>query len=357
MTKALQTVTNGAFAGDCMVSLFTAGFVQIESVGCLSSQILLIISLVLIIMLIVVRFVFAVWFQWFISKQLGMLEKKPVVIRVPKRRSAIMSGDFAVSMSDGNGNFRAGKSIPVGYKPSQTMKRTTTKSKSHSTYGNELYTIMLVTCYSEDREGIATTFNSLAMTDYNEDFKLLFIVADGIITGSGNSETTPDIVLSMLEQDPNWPAPIPFMYMAVGEGSKQLNYARVHVAWYNHNGRSVPTILIVKTGTPEEASGAKPGNRGKRDSQIMLMRFLERITFNERLCPFEYDLFQKMHYLMGVTPDHFEIVLMVDADTKVAPDSVARMVACMKRDPLVMGLCGETRIGNKTDSYVNVISF
>jgi chitin synthase len=190
------------------------------------------------------------------------------------------------------------------------------------------------------------------MTDYNEDFKLLFIVADGLIKGSGNTETTPDIILSMLERDPNWPEPVAFPYTAVAEGSKLLNYAVVYVAWYNHKGRSIPTILIVKTGAPSEANSAKPGNRGKRDSQIMLMRFLERVTFNERMNPFEYDLFQKMHYLMGVTPDHFEIVLMVDADTKVAPDSLARMVACMARDPTVMGLCGETRIGNKSDTYV-----
>lgn len=200
-----------------------------------------------------------------------------------------------------------------------------------------------------------STFDSLAMTDYNEDYKLLFIIADGIIKGEGNSQTTPEIILSMLERDPNWPEAVSFPYLAVAEGSKQLNYAKVYVAWYNHKGRSVPTILIVKVGAPSEASSAKPGNRGKRDSQIMLMRFLERITFNERLCPFEYDLFQKMHYLMGVTPDNFEIVLMVDADTKVAPDSLARMVACMVRDPLVMGLCGETRISNKCATYVILI--
>ena len=88
---------------------------------------------------------------------------------------------------------------------------------------------------------------------------------------------------------------------------------------------------------------------------MLLMKFLEKVTFNQRMCPLEYELFQKMHYLMGVTPDKFEIVLMVDADTKVAPDSLARMVACMAEDPTIMGLCGETRIGNKSDSWVTRI--
>lgn len=66
-------------------------------------------------------------------------------------------------------------------------------------------------------------------------------------------------------------------------------------------------------------------------------------------------MFLKMNYLMGIPPDCFEIVLMVDADTKVAPDSLARMVASMVRDPSVMGLCGETRIANKHDSWVSRI--
>jgi chitin synthase len=50
-----------------------------------------------------------------------------------------------------------------------------------------------------------------------------------------------------------------------------------------------------------------------------------------------------------------EIVLMVDADTKIAPDSLGRMVNAMRRDPSVMGLCGETRIANKRDSWVSAI--
>jgi chitin synthase len=143
-------------------------------------------------------------------------------------------------------------------------------------------------------------------------------------------------------------------YVAVANGTKRVNYAKIYVGWFEFEDRCVPTIVVVKTGNADEQTSAKPGNRGKRDSQIMLMKFLEHITFNSNLCPFEYDLFQKLHFLMGVTPDKFEIVLMVDADTQVAPDSLARMVACMGRDPMIMGLCGETRIKNKTESYVYI---
>jgi len=131
--------------------------------------------------------------------------------------------------------------------------------------------------------------------------------------------------------------------------------AQVYTGYYKISDHRVPMIVIVKCGTPEERKGPKAGNRGKRDSQLILMRWLSHICFNEAMCPLEYELFEKIRHLTGVTPDKYEMVLMVDADTLVKPDSVSRMVAAMERDPKVMGLCGETKIANKAESWVTMI--
>jgi chitin synthase len=77
-------------------------------------------------------------------------------------------------------------------------------------------------------------------------------------------------------------------------------------------GRRTPTLIIVKCGTEQEAATEKkPGNRGKRDSQLILMNFFSRVTYNDRMTPLDFDLFRKIHSLMGVTPDFFEVCLMV----------------------------------------------
>src|SRR5260370_35311395 len=77
-------------------------------------------------------------------------------------------------------------------------------------------------------------------------------------------------------------------------------------------GRRTPTVIIVKCGTEQEAaSDKKAGNRGKRDGQLILMNFFSRITYNDRMTPLDFDLFRKIHALMGVTPDYFETCLMV----------------------------------------------
>jgi chitin synthase len=82
-------------------------------------------------------------------------------------------------------------------------------------------------------------------------------------------------------------------------------------------GRRTPTVIVVKCGTDAESvSDKKPGNRGKRDSQLILMNFFSRVTYNDRMSPLDFDLFRKIHILMGVTPDFFEVCLMVPLFTQ-----------------------------------------
>jgi len=73
------------------------------------------------------------------------------------------------------------------------------------------------------------------------------------------------------------------------------------------------------------------------------------------MTPLEYDLFYKIYRLTGVLPDQYEIVLMVDADTRVLPAALSKLITVMRRDSLIMGCCGETRIANKGASWVSAI--
>lgn len=226
------------------------------------------------------------------------------------------------------------------------------------------HTINLVTCYSEDEEGIRITLDSIATTDYPNSHKLILVICDGIIKGSGNDETTPDIVLDMMSD-----LTVPrdeveaYSYVAVAQGSKRHNMAKVYAGFYKYNDETVPPekqqripmITIVKCGTPEEASAPKPGNRGKRDSQIILMSFLQKVVFDERMTSLEYEMLQSIWRITGLMAEFYEIVLMVDADTKVFPDSLTHMVAEMVKDPTIMGLCGETKISNKAQTWVTAI--
>src|SRR5205807_1835174 len=94
--------------------------------------------------------------------------------------------------------------------------------------------------------------------------------------------------------EPEFKDPQPQSYIAVAAGSKQHNMAKVYAGYFNWENRRLPTVCVVKCGAPEEQGKPKPGNRGKRDSQLILMNFFSRVTYNDRMCALDYDLFRKV---------------------------------------------------------------
>ncbi|CAG8452049.1 4542_t:CDS:2 [Acaulospora morrowiae] len=282
---------------------FLVGQIEGTTIGCFATNSVLILMIVVFSGITLIKFISAVTFDWFLSWKLGKIPKTP--------------------------------------KTDDSISRI----------------LLLVTCYSEGEKSMRTTLDSLASTgDYSDKHKLLFVIADGDVTGSENDKSTPQICKDLLEPfDQRALPPEAKSYFAIGDGIKQHNMAEVFIGYYNVDFHRVPMIIVNKVGTPQERKGAKAGNRGKRDSQLILMKWLSHIFFNERMSPLEFELFEKVRILTGATPDKYEMVLMVDADTEVKPDSVGHMVAAMERDPKVMGLCGETKIANKSSSWVTMI--
>ncbi|KAH7108196.1 chitin synthase-domain-containing protein [Auriculariales sp. MPI-PUGE-AT-0066] len=351
----------------CLKERYTAGNIDKVSPGCFISQLVLYSSMVIIMGLVLVRFAMACIFSWFIS---------PNLIVTPKNLSksgispAVMPGgaNVAVDSKHGEAPWAKNKRLNKIAPPPRSARATSTLMSNDTHAGSlismahigaELFCVCLVTCYSEDEESIKGTLDSISQTSYSDSRKLIFIVADGMITGAGASRSTPDICVGLLDADPRFGNPTPMGYIAVGLGAKAENRAMVYAGHYTVAGRKTPTVIIVKCGTETEMNDpktkAKAGNRGKRDSQLVLMNFFSRVTYNDRMTPLDFDLFRKIQVLMGVTPDFFEVTLMVDADTRVMKESITQLVNCMHHDKLIMGVCGETRIANKRQSWVTMI--
>lgn len=345
----------------CLKQRYVAGNIDKITPGCFAANLLLYAGLIVILALVMIRFVMACIFNWFLSSRLSgppdtrSLSKSAI-------SPSVMPEGANVSIDNRNGtapwaggqkltkkvNKQASSTTLVNDGPSPTM--------TLAQIGAELFTVCLVTCYSEGEESLRTTLDSISTTTYSDSRKLLFVVADGMITGAGETKSTPDICVGLLEADPRFGNPIPMAYNSIGTGSKSQNRAMIYAGHYTVAGRRTPTVMIIKCGTEQEAAKEKkPGNRGKRDSQLILMNFFSRVTYNDRMTPLDFDLFRKIHVLMGVTPDFFETCLMVDADTKVFPDSLTYLVNGMQHDHLIMGCCGETRIANKRQSWVTAI--
>lgn len=214
------------------------------------------------------------------------------------------------------------------------------------------FVICQVPCYTEDEESLRKTIDSLTTMTYDDKRKLLFLIADGMIIGSGNDKPTPRILLDILGHDEK-DDPEPAMFKSVGEGSKQLNYGKVYSGLYAHEGHTVPYIVVVKVGKSTERT--KPGNRGKRDSQIICMNFLSKVHFNAEMNPLELEIYRNIKHVIGIDPALYEFIMMVDSDTEVYPDALTRLVSCMLHDSNIIGLCGETELCNEDTSWTTRI--
>ncbi|KAJ7572008.1 glycosyltransferase family 2 protein [Mycena floridula] len=441
--------------GRCMEDIIRVGFIDTNTIGCVASRVVLILSLIFIVGVVAIRFIMAVMFAWFFSWKLGNFpretyeqrmqrsaeienwtndiyrpapsEYRPNVskngLRKEKRKTFLPStsrftpsdptmktagasarpatvynnlessaasqyakrSTYTPSTKSGvglkgtppespNRNSRSTMSFPEGPArhqfpdnpcPFPLLNVVPQPPLDYEPFNFPLaHTICLVTAYSESVEGLRTTLDSLATTDYPNSHKLILVIADGMVKGAGNELTTPEICLTMMKEFVVSPHRVePHSYVAIADGHKRHNMAKVYAGFYDYDDATterskqqrVPIVLVAKCGNPLEAKDAKPGNRGKRDSQVVLMGFLQKVMFDERMTTFEYEFFNSIWRVTGVSPDRYELVLCVDADTKVFPDSLTRMVACMVHDEEIMGLCGETKIANKAETFVTMM--
>ncbi|KUI54886.1 Chitin synthase 6 [Cytospora mali] len=216
------------------------------------------------------------------------------------------------------------------------------------------FVICQVPAYTEGEDSLRNALDSLTALQYDNKRKLICVICDGLITGAGNDRPTPKIVLDILGVDPKVDPPaLPFK--SVGTGSEQLNYGKVYSGLYEYEGNVVPYLVVVKVGKESEQKKTKPGNRGKRDSQILLMSFLNRVHHRAPMSPLELEMFHQINNIIGVDPELYEYMLMVDADTCVREDSLNRLVAACVNNSKIAGICGETSLQNEDRSWWTMI--
>lgn len=216
------------------------------------------------------------------------------------------------------------------------------------------FVVCMVPAYTEGEDQLRKGLDSLTALQYDSKRKLIFVVCDGMIIGGGNDRPTPKIVLDILGVDPKVD-PVALPFKSVGISSEQLNYGKVYSGLYEYEGNVVPYVVVVKVGKDSEQSKTKPGNRGKRDSQVLTLNFLNRVHHRAPMSPLELEIFHQINNVIGVDPELYEYIFMVDADTSVKEDSLNRLVASCANDGKIAGICGETSLENEERSWWTMI--
>ena len=213
--------------------------------------------------------------------------------------------------------------------------------------------IVMVPCYNEGGQELIKTIDSVLGTTYPEENKVIFVIADGVVTGAGQDMSTPEHLAEILgfEIDPQNDE----QYDYDSIGLLTSNKARVYHGYYEVEDKCLKYLVVVKSGLPmEQAASAKPGNRGKRDSQLVVMGYFNRIYHGRELNELDAAIEDALIDL-NMQSDDMRLLMTIDADTRVEELSITHMVYHMNQDDKVLALCGETKVDNKWQTWVTMM--
>mmetsp|Transcript_10151 Transcript_10151/g.27820 ORF Transcript_10151/g.27820 Transcript_10151/m.27820 type:complete len:977 (-) Transcript_10151:268-3198(-) len=215
--------------------------------------------------------------------------------------------------------------------------------------------MIMVPCYNETDAELSKTIDSVLNNEYPEENKVLVVVADGVVTGSGAAANTPTILGQLLgfEFDCN---DVAYEYKSLGKVT--ANYISVYPGVYetkiNNTTKRLKYMVLVKQGSHKERGKGRAGNRGKRDSQLVIQGILNRLQHNRE--PHELDVVVKEELnRLEIPLDTIEYMMAIDADTRVHHMAMQHMVYHLRNNENILACCGETQVDNKAQSWVTMM--
>lgn len=205
-----------ALSVQCLLEKYKIGHVSQQTPGCFAAMLVSVVTLVIILGFVAVRFFMALAYAWFVAPRLSRREARAHDLYLGND-SGVVRPPFLHSGDAGQRAIFGGSSsaLVTGQPKQVDVTRT-----------DDMYVAILVTCYSEGEQALRSTMESIASAHYDDRRKLVFLIADGLVTGGGNTRSTPDICISMLSRE-DGSCPPALSYVAIGEGGKRHNMARV----------------------------------------------------------------------------------------------------------------------------------
>ncbi|XWW99143.1 hypothetical protein V2A60_007151 [Cordyceps javanica] len=185
--------------------------------------------------------------------------------------------------------------------------------------------VLLLPCYNETPEELSRSLDSLVeQEDIGDHPKLILIVVDGNVRGPGMEKTTQRYLLEDILE------PGPCRIFANGYRARDGLFMPVKVQTGTYRG--VPYILV-----------GKKYNQGKRDSLCFAQSFLYhyKLRSDNVVTMFHNDLFTHLGTaLLQRGLGTIDYLVGMDADTVFDRRCVREMLAEMRTNPRLVGVCG-----------------
>jgi len=198
---------------------------------------------------------------------------------------------------------------------------------------NYLY---VIPCYNESECEMRNTIDSLTSQRFiTGDRRLLFIICDGKVTGSGNGASTDIILLHKILNNNDFPE-----YYQYTTWDNMDNLIFFYKGYYTVNLDTIPYILIIKN-----------QNYGKRDSLTLLRRLC--YSYNESHNNNIQDDFTKYinKCFKYIYYDNIDYIIGIDADTIFDHNCSYELIQEIEKDNTIQGCVGYVDVSLTKNIY------
>jgi len=188
--------------------------------------------------------------------------------------------------------------------------------------------LVFIPCYSESRDALKNTVDSVVESDYPNHAKIICVVVDGKVTGAGNDQPTSNYAKEIF---------------SVGAPTYADNGHEVYAGLY----RETQYVLFLKK-----------QNKGKKDSLLVIQKlWAAAAAINNTAKPlkdgntFVIDMETNKYQAIGkaipcLIHEDLEYFLLLDTDTIVQKDGVTTLADYLDHYDDCAAVCGETTITN-----------
>lgn len=211
--------------------------------------------------------------------------------------------------------------------------------------------VMHIPCYNEDESTLRKTIDSCIETTYDKNRKVLFIVADGMVAAQGQKPTYKVLLEDIFEHNADPEAGIDNQaraYTSFDSHGVSDNFAQCYTGFF----KGVPYVIVIKVGREDEHNSSKPGNRGKRDSQLLVYNFFHYVNYRRLWTPLFENIEFQMRACLNLDASEAMHMLVVDCDTMLHKTGVSYLVHQLQKNPKALGVCGYTGVNNPFASFV-----
>ena len=211
--------------------------------------------------------------------------------------------------------------------------------------------VMQIPCYNEDESTLRKTIESCVQSSYEKKRKLLFIVADGTVAAADQKPTYRILLDDIFDHSADLEVGIEnqaHSYTSYDGDCASENRAFTCTGHY----RGVPYVIVIKIGRDDEQDSLKPGNRGKRDSQLVAYNFFHYVNYRRFWNPLFENLEFQMRTCLKTDARDAMYMLAIDCDTEVDRSGISYLVDRLQKDHKLVGVCGYTGVGNGMSSFV-----